>query len=296
MKRFSQFKLKIELILLFAVGVILLLDYAFQAYYSILHVQAQLQQQQSSPIIGIKITSPVADQQLPVGELTISGISTDNSTADCTVYADWNNLKPFQTAVATGPGGVNDYSTWNFTYTPQYHIITNGTNELTAKLSCISNPTNLTKWNSVNVTGGATTLIKPEADVKITSPLAGQEVPVGELTITGISTDDPTTDCQVYVDLNDQKPFQNAIATGPGGESDYSNWNYNYTRNYNLITEGTNELTAKLSCFDDSNSDTTNLTKWNSVNVTGGATTSIKPSIKPEDVVPPFIFSMPPVE
>jgi hypothetical protein len=296
MKRFSQFKLKIELILLFAVGVILLLDYAFQAYYSILHVQAQLQQQQSSPIIGIKITSPVADQQLPVGELTISGISTDNSTADCTVYADWNNLKPFQTAVATGPGGVNDYSTWNFTYTPQYHIITNGTNELTAKLSCISNPTNLTKWNSVNVTGGATTLIKPEADVKITSPLAGQEVPVGELTITGTSTDDPTTDCQVDVDLNDQKPFQNAIATGPGGESDYSNWNYNYTRNYNLITEGTNELTAKLSCFDDSNSDTTNLTKWNSVNVTGGATTSIKPSIKPEDVVPPFIFSMPPVE
>ena len=152
MKRFSQFKLKIELILLFAVGVILLLDYAFQAYYSVLHVQAQLQQQQSSPIIGIKITSPIADQ-VPVGELTISGISTDNSTTDCTVYADWNNLKPFQTAVATGPGGVNDYSTWNFTYTPQYHIITNGTNNLTSKLSCLSSPTNVTKWNSVNVTG-----------------------------------------------------------------------------------------------------------------------------------------------
>src|SRR5918995_841907 len=155
MKRFSQFKLKIELILLFAVGVILLLDYAFQAYYSVLHVQAQLQQQQSSPIIGIKITSPIADQEVPVGELTISGISTDNSTTDCTVYADWNNLKPFQTAVATGPGGVNDYSTWNFTYTPQYHIITNGTNELTAQISCFNSNTlaNITKSYSVNVTG-----------------------------------------------------------------------------------------------------------------------------------------------
>src|SRR5215212_1139542 len=99
MKRFNQFKLKKELIVLFAVGVILLLllDYA---------------------------------------------------TSDCTVYADWNNTKPFQTATATGPGGVDDYSTWNFTYTPQYHIITNGTNELTAKLSCISNPANVTKWNS----------------------------------------------------------------------------------------------------------------------------------------------------
>jgi hypothetical protein len=161
MKMFSQFKLTKELVLLFTFGVIILLYFAFPDYYSVLHVQAQLQQQQSSPIIGVKITSPVADQQLPVGELTISGISTDNSTADCTVYADWNNLKPFQTAVATGPGGVNDYSTWNFTYTPQYHIITNGTNELTAKLSCIGNPTNLTKWNSVNVTGGATTSIKP---------------------------------------------------------------------------------------------------------------------------------------
>ena len=293
--------------MLFAIGVILLLlDYAFPAYYSVLPVQAQLQQQPSS-IMGIKITSPVADQQVPVGELTISGISTDNATTDCTVYADWNNLKPFQKAIATGPGGVNDYSRWNFTYTPQYHIITNGTNELTSKISCIGNPTNVTKWNSVNVTGEpitTTTLTKPETDVKITSPVAGQQVPVGELTITGTSTDDATTDCQVYVDLNDQKPFQKAIATGPGGGSDYSKWNYNYTRNYNTITNGTNELTAKLSCFDDSNSDTTlNVTKWNSVNVTGGTTTTTtltKPEsttlTKPEDIVPPFIFSMPPVE
>ena len=251
-------------------------------------------QAQQDNTIGIKIISPITGQQVPAGELTISGISTDSAATDCTVYADWNNLKPFQTATATGPGGVNDYSTWNFTYTPQYHIITNGTNELTAKLSCISNPTNLTKWNSVNVTGEATTLIKPEADVKITSPVAGQQVPIGELTITGTSTDDATTDCQVYVDVNDQKPFQNATATGPGGESDYSNWNYNYMRDYHLITEGTNELTAKLSCFDDSNSGTANLTKWNSVNVTGGSTTTTL--TKPEDVVPPFIFSMPPVE
>jgi hypothetical protein len=114
--------------------------------------------------LGIKITSPSAGQQVPVGELTISGISTDNVNTDCTVYADINNTKPFQKAVATGPGGVNDYSTWNFTYTPQYHIITNGTNELTSKISCISNPTNVTKWNSVNVTGGTTiTLTKPES-------------------------------------------------------------------------------------------------------------------------------------
>jgi hypothetical protein len=349
MKRFSQFKLKIELILLFAVGVILLLDYAFPASYSVLHVQAQLQQQQPSPIIGIKITSPIADQEVPAGELTISGISTDNSTTDCTVYADWNNLKPFQTATATGPEGVNDYSTWNFTYTPQYHIITNGTNNLTSKLSCVDDSNggtaNLTKNYSINVIGIATTRAAAEAaaiistqgevqkqqqssaidnnnslikgisntdnnattldnetkvvveeeiltgnnniskpsipmpivaesylnpntvNVNITSPLAGQQVPAGNLTVTGISSDNSTTDCQIWLGWNEQKPFQTATATGPEGVNDYSTWNFTYTPQYHIITNGTNNLAAQISCF---NSNTlANITKSYSVNVTG---------------------------
>src|SRR5215212_10596547 len=184
MKRFNQFKLKKELIVLFAVGVILLLllDYAFPAYYSVLPVQAQLLQQQSSPIIGIKITSPVADQQVPVGELTISGTSTDNATSDCTVYADWNNLKPFQTATATGPGGANDYSRWTFTYTDDYHLIANGTNNLTSKLSCVGDESNvgttanLTKSYSVNVIGVAlTTSTNNTAGVTSTSEEVQQQ-------------------------------------------------------------------------------------------------------------------------
>ena len=108
--------------------------------------------------LGIKITSPSTGQQVPVGELTISGISTDNVNTDCTVYADINNTKPFQKAVARGPGGLDDYSTWTFTYTNNYHLITNGTNNLTSKLSCIDDSNggstaNLTKSYSVNVIG-----------------------------------------------------------------------------------------------------------------------------------------------
>jgi hypothetical protein len=348
MKRFSQFKLKKELIILFAVGVILLLDYAFPAYYNVLLVQAQLQQQ-PSPIIGIKITSPVADQQVPAGELTISGISTDNVTTDCTVYADWNNLKPFQKAIATGPGGVNDYSTWNFTYSDDYHLITNGTNDLTSKLSCVDESNfgtaNLTKNYSIDVIGIATTraseaaavstqeevqkqqqssaidnnnslingisntdnnnatttidnetkivveeeiptrnnnISKPSipmpivaksyfdpntVNVNITSPVAGQQVPAGNLTVTGMSSDNSTTDCQVWLDWNEQKPFQKAIATGPSRVNDYSTWNFTYTSQYHIITNGTNNLGAQISCF---NSDTlANITKSYSVNVTG---------------------------
>jgi hypothetical protein len=107
MKRFNLFTFK-KLILLFTFGIIFL--YAFPANITI-HAQ------QAPPIIGIKITSPSTGQQVPVGQLTISGTSTDNATTDCTVYADWNNLKPFQKAVATGSSGVNDYSTWSFTFT-----------------------------------------------------------------------------------------------------------------------------------------------------------------------------------
>ena len=162
MKGFSQLKLTKGLVVLFTLGVPLILYSAFPDYYSALQVQAQLQQQQPSPIIGIKITSPMTGQQVPVGELTISGTSTDNATSDCTVYADWNNLKPFQTATATGPGGTNDYSRWTFTYTNNNHLISNGTNNLTAKLSCVgdhsnSGTANLTKFYSVNVIGIATT-------------------------------------------------------------------------------------------------------------------------------------------
>jgi phosphatidylglycerophosphate synthase len=148
---------------LFTLGVPLILYSAIPDYYQNFNVQAQLQQQlQPPPVIGVKITSPTTGQQVPVGQLTISGTSTDNATSDCTVYADWNNTKPFQTATATGPGGVNDYSRWTFTYTDNYHLITNGTNNLTSKLSCLDesnlgSTANLTKSYSVNVTGVATT-------------------------------------------------------------------------------------------------------------------------------------------
>jgi hypothetical protein len=159
MKGSSLFKLTKGLeLLLFTFGVVMLLYLALpDNYYSALYIEAQLQQQQQlPPVIGIKLTSPVTNQ-VPVGQLTISGTSTDNATTDCTVYVDWNNLKPFQKAAATGPGGVNDYSSWTFTYTDKYHLITNGTNSLTSKLSCINDgnraAANITKSYSINVIG-----------------------------------------------------------------------------------------------------------------------------------------------
>ena len=104
--------------------------------------------------LGVKITSPSKNATVPAGQLTISGISSDTAITNCMVSADWNDLKPMQNVTAKGPGGVNDYSNWTYTYNETYHNITAGINELTSKISCYDDPGNITKkYYSVNVTG-----------------------------------------------------------------------------------------------------------------------------------------------
>jgi hypothetical protein len=107
----------------------------------------------TGPLPSIEITSHSSGQQVEVGPLTISGTSSDTSATNCQVYADWNDIKPFGKAVASGPGGRDDYSKWTFTYGTGYHLIKNGTNNLTSKISCVDEPTNSTKWSSINLTG-----------------------------------------------------------------------------------------------------------------------------------------------
>lgn len=104
--------------------------------------------------------------------------------------------------------------------------------------------------------------------VKITSPKANQTVPIGELTVNGTSSDSPQTNCQVFVDLNDTKPMQNVTGVGVGGTKDYSNWTFTYTQNYHVIGKGMNELTSKISCYDNSGAGNVT-TKYYSINITG---------------------------
>jgi hypothetical protein len=132
-------------------------NYSFYAQGQTPPQSTESQAQQTSPsfepAVSVKITSPTNNQNVSTGQLTISGTSTDTTGSECQVYADWNDKKPFQSVVATGSEGNGDYSRWNYTYSTTYHEITNGTNELTSKISCLASPTNLTKWYSINVTG-----------------------------------------------------------------------------------------------------------------------------------------------
>jgi hypothetical protein len=102
----------------------------------------------------VKITSPIRDQQLPVGkDLTVSGTSIDNATSnDCKVSVIVNKVRPYQNTTAAGAGGAADYSKWNFVLTSKYTTIKPGENRITAKYECASNP-DANSFSSVNITG-----------------------------------------------------------------------------------------------------------------------------------------------
>ena len=103
---------------------------------------------------GVRITSPVKGQQIPAGNntLTISGVSKDNATTNCQVSIIVNNVRPYQHASATGPGGPGDYSKWNFTLTPKYTSIKEGQDKITARFSCKPD-TSIASFYNINVVG-----------------------------------------------------------------------------------------------------------------------------------------------
>ncbi|MGI8719690.1 MAG: hypothetical protein ACR2KF_04130 [Nitrososphaeraceae archaeon] len=127
--------------------------------------------------ISINIESPLGNQQVPVGELKISGTSSDNSSAQCQVYVDWNNLKPYQLATPTGSNGTSDFSTWSFIYTSKYHLIQTGLNDLTSKITCLVPPAGptVTKWFSINVSGSSSP--NQTSNVQLPLPTANNKGP-----------------------------------------------------------------------------------------------------------------------
>ena len=140
-------------------GFILILIFGIFASFNLVNYvyaqEAEPSGNTTQQLPGVRITSPTQGEQIPVGELKVSGISTDNDSTDCHVSVNINDVKPLVNATATGPGGENDYSNWTITFdkdSPQ--TIKQGINDLTSKLSCV-NPSNVTKFYSVNVTGVA---------------------------------------------------------------------------------------------------------------------------------------------
>jgi hypothetical protein len=121
--------------------------------------------------------------------------------------------------------------------------------------------------------------------VRITSPIKGQQVPTGkDLTVYGVTTaGTAVSHCQVSVIANGVKPYQPAMGTGPGGQTDYSKWNFILTSKYTTINPGlTNKITAKHTCKGNPN-----LVSFSSVNVigVGAASTATKTAaVQPQPI------------
>ncbi|TLX68371.1 MAG: hypothetical protein E6L03_03690 [Thaumarchaeota archaeon] len=168
--------------------------------------------------ITIKIESPLSNQQVPVGELTITGTSSDNSTSECQVYVDWNSLKPYQLATPTGTNGSTDFSKWSYTYSSKYHLIQTGLNDLTSKITCLVPPTGptVTKWYSINVTGSTST--NQSNIVQLPLPTANNNSPPSSNILTStpqldtsINTTNSSSSNQINLDISVE---QNPIPAG----------------------------------------------------------------------------------
>jgi hypothetical protein len=150
----------------------------------------------NTPTPTIEITSIQDGQQVPAGELTIEGISSDDEEKNCHVYADANDITPLQNATASGDSGKeNDFSKWSFTYTQDYQLIKEGSNELTAKISCYSagNPAPISEWHTVNVTGVATGIPAATQGTTTEEPTSSNGITSNEEPDSGAGEDDQGT-------------------------------------------------------------------------------------------------------
>jgi hypothetical protein len=126
--------------------------------------------------------------------------------------------------------------------------------------------------------------IKKSNGIRITSPIDGEQISSngksyfdknGEnLSIKGFSTyeNNNSSNCKVFVIINNVKPYQLTNATGKTGNDDYSTWQYNFNSFYTPFKEGSNKITSKLTCQPG------NTNSFYSVNVTGSTINGTFPS------------------
>jgi hypothetical protein len=89
----------------------------------------------------------------------------------------------------------------------------------------------------------------PTETIKIVKPVTTQNVSSQEeLIISGQSSDNNLKNCSVSVIVNDVRPYQNAVAKGSGGATDFSEWEFVLHNNYTHINVGQNKITSKLFC------------------------------------------------
>jgi peptidoglycan/xylan/chitin deacetylase (PgdA/CDA1 family) len=122
------------------------------------------------PDDAVTIISPTDGQQVPIGQdIEVTGRSISNAASGCKITVNLNRVKPYQPAVASGPGGANDYSQWSFTITSTYAPTQEGQNRIAAKISCSNDP-NSKQFAHINVTGVASSSSVSDITLQPASP------------------------------------------------------------------------------------------------------------------------------
>jgi hypothetical protein len=199
----------------------------------------------SSNALRVKITSPIQGQQIATGkQLNMTGISSDNAATDCKVYAGMNTLKPYQPTMATGPGGATDYSTWRFTSPPVYQALINGTNKITAELTCYGSPS-LVKYDTLNVTGVAVVVPISASSIANTIPLSNSNPTAlsssaanndgsASSSTTDSSNDHTKSETQVSNNINDNNNHLTDHSSKKSGTHNINNDNHGTTSSNGL--------------------------------------------------------------
>jgi hypothetical protein len=179
----------------------------------------------------VKITSHTKGQEVPQGNLSINGVSSDNWDSTCDVYVILNGIKPYQRVApigesSSGGGLVRDYSQWNFALLPSYGLVTEGDNKMTAKITCINGNENATKFNSLNVTGISSNLYSSNSSMMQT----GESLLSTSENITNnedslLSTSENITNSDVQFQINSTSPQQASLTenlTSPKTQTEYN--------------------------------------------------------------------------
>jgi hypothetical protein len=103
------------------------------------------------------ITSPMHNQIVTLDSLTVYGRSSDTVIDNCIINILVNGIELFRPANPTGVGGINDYSKWELTLTSNNSPLRQGSNMITAKYSCIDNPSLISGY-SIQVNWSPVTL------------------------------------------------------------------------------------------------------------------------------------------
>jgi len=200
------FRLRATIQCVLIIGIVFLIILAYSANQLLFSQNSSELLLSPLPLETIKIVNPNTTQNVGTGqELTITGVSSDNTLKNCAVSVIVNDVRPYQAAFAKGTDGISDYSQWEFVLRANYTQIIEGENKITSKLSCMSAPP---RWYSVLVNG-----VPNNSNEKMLSPVQTEEqqnIPTTNLSetsdIDGTQTEEqqniPTTNLSETSDID----------------------------------------------------------------------------------------------